>query len=166
MQMKQIIGILAIIGAIIMMIGVFVSWMDVDILVGKESYSGWKFLTDFDADGFKDIMLKYAPLMCLIAGILTILIFIANFVSQLKVKYLPVISLIVTILALIFTIIGLLDINDLGGLIGAVTKAGIGIYICIIGCILAIIAPIIALIKREDVVGAYAGAINDATGKE
>jgi amino acid transporter len=172
MQKKQIIGILAIIGALIAIIGVFLPWETVKIVAAgygeTTSASGWDFVTDFDADGIKDVLTKYAPVLCIIGGILTLIIFLLNFVQSVKVnKYIPVISLIVMILALIFCIVAVIDINDnTGSLLGVTVSIGYGLWICLIGVILAIISPIIALIKREDPVAAYTGAISDATGKE
>lgn len=172
MQKKQIIGILAIIGALIAIIGVFLPWETVSAVVpgysDSTSASGWDFLTNGDPDGIKDVLTKYAPVLCIIGGILTLIIFLLNFVQSVKVnKYIPVISLIVMILALIFCIVAVVNINDeTGSMLGVTVSIGYGLWICLIGVILAVISPIIALIKREDPVAAYTGAIDDATGKE
>jgi len=172
MQMKQIIGILAIIGAIIAIIGVFLPWETLSVVVAgygdSTSVSGWKFLTEFDADGIKDVLTKYAPVLCIIGGVLTLIIFIMNFIESVKInKYVPLISMIVMILALVFCIVAVIDINDdTGSLLGVTVSIGYGLWICLIGVILAVITPIIALIKREDPAAAYQSTINDATGKD
>jgi len=172
MQKKQIIGILAIIGAIIAIIGVFLPWETVTAVVAgyseSTSASGWKFLTEFDTDGIKDVLTKYAPVLCIIGGALTLIIFIMNFVQTVKInKFVPLISMIVMILALIFCIVAVVNINDdTGSLLGVTVSIGYGLWVCLIGVILAVISPIIAIIKREDAVAAYEGTISDATGKE
>ena len=168
MQKKQIIGILAIIGAIIALIGVFLPWETIGGYGMSTSASGWDFLTDFDADGFMDILTKYAPILCVIGGILTLIIFIMNFIESVKLnKFVPLISIIIMILAMIFCIVAVVDINDnTGSAVGITVSIGYGLWICLVGTILAVIAPIIAIIKREDAVAAYEGTISDATGKE
>ena len=166
--MKQIIGILAIIGAIIALIGVFLPWETLSGYGYSTSATGWDFLTESDAEGIKQVLTKYAPILLVIGGILTLIIFALNFVKSVNVnKYVPLISLIVMILALIFTIVAVITINDdTGSAIGVSVSIGYGLWICLVGVILAVISPIIALIKREDPVAAYTGTINDATGKE
>ena len=165
MEMKQIIGILAIIGAILMISGIFLSWYTIDTMLGDTNWSGWELLTEGgDVDGAKQTMTKYAPIPLLIAGILTILIFVANFIDALKMpKFVPAISLIVTIIALVFSVVAIIYINDFtGSAPGVEAKIGIGIILCLVGTILAIIGPILALIKRENPVAAYEASFDHA----
>lgn len=154
------IGILAVIGGILMIIGIFLAWYEVK---GLGSSSGWDFLTnDMGPEGIKETMCVYAAIPLLIAGILTLLLFITNFIDALKLpKFVPLISLIMTIVALVFCIAAVLTIGDQISEYG-IGSYGIGVILCILGTILAIIGPILALIKRENPVAAYESSFDNA----
>ncbi len=143
-----------------MIVGIFLSWVG---FVGHDM-TGWDMLTDYDdPDGAKQVMLKYAAVPLLIAGILTLVIFITNFIDSVKMpKFVPMISLIVTILALIFSIGALLGIKDMDDALLGSLDYGAGIFLCLVGTILAIIGPILALIKRENPVAAYESSFDSA----
>lgn len=76
-------GVIAIIGALLMIIGVFVSWASIDLgsWGGTDSVSGWEIATDDDGDMFS---YNYAPLVALVCGIISLIAMIVPMVLPAK----------------------------------------------------------------------------------
>lgn len=159
-------GIIGIIGAILMIAGVFVSWLDVSMSgLGQtftESYSGidiysGNIISNLDI-GFDDITsYYYAPIVALACGIISI---IATIVSTVYCKgnVGKVMGAIALILAIVALILGFLYYGDvekyqfsesfLG--ISASLTIGYGLWIVIAGAIITVIGGIIDIAKKTD----------------
>lgn len=151
----NILGIVALVGALLMIIGVFVTWVTVDITalgmtVSSTDYTGWNVYSD---EMFSDAEYNYAPLVALIAGIVAFFTTILPIVLKKPTanRLLGVISLILGVVALVLMILfnGQMDSIDLIGLASFSVSAGTGLWIAIAGSVLLILGAII------DIAGKY-----------
>ena len=62
----NLLGIVAFVGAILMVVGVFLAWLTVNLGLGETSTSGWNVYTESSGS----LKYTFAPLVCLICGIL------------------------------------------------------------------------------------------------
>ena len=148
-------GILALIGALLMIIGVFVAWITVDVtalghVVSSEDYTGWSIYSD---EMFEDAEYNYAPLVTLIAGIVAF--FTAVIPIALKKpavnRVLGILSLILGVVALVLMILfnGQMDSFVVGGHTVASISAASGFWVSLAGSVLLILGGIV------DIAGKY-----------
>ena len=147
-------GILALIGALLMIIGVFVAWIDVgfDVIITSKttSYTGWEVYSD---EMFEDAEYNYAPLITLIAGIVAF--FTAVIPIALKKpavnRVLGVLSLILGVVALVLMILfnGQMDSISIAGLASFSVSAASGFWVSLAGSVLLILGGIV------DIAGKY-----------
>ncbi len=147
----NILGILALIGAILMIVGVFVSWVSLDIIIlGSEDYSGWQVYSD---EMFSDAEYNYAPLITLVAGIVAFFTAVLPIVLKKPAvnRALGVVSLILGIVALVLMVLfyGQMDSIEIGGYTLASASAGTGLWISLVGAILLVLGAIV------DIAGKY-----------
>lgn len=160
-------GIIGIIGAILMIAGVFVSWLDVSFTLlghsetlsytGMDIYSG-DIIADIDV-GFSEITsYYYAPIVALACGIISI---IATIISTVycKGKVGKIMGAIALILAIVTLVLGFLYYGDVGdyefsGNLGSIASAslsiGYGLWIVIAGAIITVIGGIIDIAKKTE----------------
>lgn len=144
-------GIVALIGAILMIVGVFITWVDVEVVIlGNGSYTGWQVYTD---DTFADADYYYAPLVALIAGIVAFFTAVLPIVLKNATanRILGIVSLILGIVALILMVLFYGTLNDLvifGYKVGSVS-AGTGLWMSLAGSVLLILGAIL------DIAGKY-----------
>ena len=147
-------GILALIGALLMIIGVFVAWVDIGfdaIIMSKTtSYTGWEVYSD---EMFEDAEYNYAPLVALIAGVVAF--FTAVIPIALKNpavnRVLGVLSLILGVVALVLMILfnGQMDSISIAGLASFSVSAAAGFWVSLAGSVLLILGGIV------DIAGKY-----------
>ena len=147
----NILGILALIGAILMIVGVFISWVSLDIIIlGSEDYSGWQVYSD---EMFSDAEYNYAPLITLVAGIVAFFTAVLPIVLKKPAvnRALGVVSLILGIVALVLMVLfyGQMDSIEIGGYTLASASAGTGLWISLVGAILLVLGAIV------DIAGKY-----------
>ena len=147
---SNVLGIVALIGAILMVVGVFLAWVNVEVaILGSTNYSGWQVYTD---DTFKDADYNYAPLVTLIAGIVAIITAIVPIVLKTANigRILGAVSLILGIvsLILIFMFNGTMDSITLYGYTLASTSAGMGLWIALVGSVLLVLGGILDIAKK------------------
>ena len=147
----NILGILALIGAILMIVGVFISWVSLDIIIlGSEDYSGWQVYSD---EMFSDAEYNYAPLVTLVAGIVAFFTAVLPIVLKKPAvnRALGVVSLILGIVALVLMVLfyGQMDSIEIGGYTLASASAGTGLWISLVGAILLVLGAIV------DIAGKY-----------
>lgn len=147
----NILGILALIGAILMIVGVFVTWVSFEAsaigLSKVVDYTGWDIYSDSDAEYF------YAPLVTLIAGIVAFFTAILPIILKNPTvnRMFGVISLILGIVTLVLTILfyGEMDSINIGELASFSTNAGMGLWISLVGAVLLVLGAIV------DIAGKY-----------
>ena len=147
----NILGIVALIGALLMIVGVFVTWANVEVIIlGQEGYTGWQVYSD---EMFEDAEYNYAPLVALITGI------VAFFTAVLPIvlkkpsvnRILGIVSLILGVVALVLMVLfyGQMDSIEIAGYKIASITAGTGLWISLAGSVLLILGAII------DIAGKY-----------
>lgn len=157
MKNNNIVGIVGLLGAVLLIVGVFLTWIDLDFssLLGSasESYSGMDVYSNDDGY-FDDITYGYAPLVALIAGIVALITTIAPmfYHNDGVWKALGVVTLILGIVTVILGFLFRGDVTDgfeIGGLMKASVSVGAGLWVCIAGGILLIIGAIIDIVKKN-----------------
>ena len=149
----NVLGIVALIGALLMIVGVFVAWVNIDIDViltsAKGNYTGWQVYTD---DTFADAKYNYAPLVTLIAGIVAFFTAVLPIVLKNATanRILGIVSLILGVVALILMVLfnGTMDSLDLA-LVSFTASTGVGLWISLAGSVLLILGAIL------DIAGKY-----------
>ena len=150
----NILGILALIGAILMIVGVFVSWVsfEASTLLGSTAYdyTGWQVYSD---DMFSDAEYNYAPLVTLVAGIVAFFTAVLPIVLKKPAvnRMLGVVSLILGIVALVLMVLfyGQMDSISFGSLASLSANAGMGLWISLVGAVLLVLGAIV------DIAGKY-----------
>lgn len=153
---SNIVGIVGLIGAILLIIGVFLTWVDVSVssLFGgvSESYSGWDVYKNDDGL-FDDISYGYAPLVALITGILALITTIVPMFYK-NDKIWKVLGAITLILGIVAVILGFLFNGDVSdgfdyGVVKASVDVGAGLWLSIAGAILLILGAIVDIVKKN-----------------
>lgn len=134
-------GVIAIIGALLMIIGVFLSWYTVSGMGESETASGWEIATD--GDGVFNY--SYAPYVSLVCGIICLIGMIVPMVLPAKNigKGLSILGLILAIVTIIVAALYAsdapsLNLGDLGRM-----GVGAGVWVVIVGAVLTVIGGII-----------------------
>ncbi len=150
MKNMNLLGIIAIIGAVILIVGVFLTWLS----IGDATASGWKVYTDA-----KDSDMKYTfvPLVALICGIISlVLMIVPTFMNVDKFKQINVIlGLIALILAIVVVICGILFYTQSWTAYGVtikltdIYKIGIGFWLVLIGGIITMVGGLMPIIKEK-----------------
>ena len=154
MKNMNLLGIIALVGAVILIVGVFLTWLSVDTGFGTETASGWKVYTDA-----KDSDMKYTfvPLVALICGIISlVLMIVPTFMNVDKFKQINVIlGLIALILAIVVVIFGVLFYTQSWTVLGTtfkltdIYKIGIGFWLVLIGGIITMVGGLMPIVKEK-----------------
>lgn len=151
----NILGIIGLLGAILMIIGVFVSWADISAstVIGgsiQKSYSGW---TIFSGEDFSDFAYNYVPLVALIAGIVAFVTTILPIILHKPMvnRILGIISLILAIVTIILVVLFNGDIAEYQiDILVASAKmtTGIGAWLSLAGAAILAIGGIIDIANK------------------
>ena len=159
----KFLGIIAIIGAILMIVGVFLAWGTYDNLLGETvKVSGMDFFNDKGMEGTK---YTWVPLVALICGIISLLLMILpTFVNVEKFQQINnILGIVALVAALVVIIFGILFITQEftydWGVLGKVTKKfgdfykiGIGFWFTLIGAIITFIGGIMPILKNKGII--------------
>ena len=148
----NILGIIGIVGAILMVVGVFLAWAEINILgVSLGTVTGWEIFSNSDA---KEIVsYTFVPLIALIGGILSIVLMILpTFASIDKYekanKILGIIAIIIAIAVIIFGILFMTQSWDvLGSTISMSSYVQYGFWLTLIGAIITAIGGLMPIAK-------------------
>ena len=165
----NVLGIVGIIGALLMVIGVFLNWLEFSVtipIIGSESwnYTGMDiFNTDIIGEGdnavtFSDITsYSYAPIVALACGVISI---IATIVSTVLCKgnIGKIMGAIALILAIVAIVLGFLFYGDVSGYafsesifgFSASLSIGAGLWVVIAGAIITVIGGILDIAKKTN----------------
>jgi amino acid transporter len=150
MKNMNLLGIIAIIGAVILIVGVFLTWLS----IGDATASGWKVYTD-GSNG--DLKYTYVPLLALICGIISlVLMIVPTFMNVEKFKQINMIlGIIALILAIVVVICGILFYTQSWTALGVtikltdIYKIGIGFWLVLIGGIITMVGGLMPIIKEK-----------------
>ncbi len=150
----NILGIIGIIGAILMIVGVFLAWAELNILGYRlGTMTGWEIYSN--PDMAEIVKYNYVPLVALIGGIVALVIMIiptfAN-VDSLK-KASNILGIITIIISIVVIILGILFLTQSWNVLGqTVTMANyiqFGFWITLIGAIITAIGGIMPIAKNK-----------------
>ncbi len=136
-------------GALIMIVGVFLDWVFVDtVRLGDWHMSGWDLFfnnhVDYGSGKEFDLAYNYAPIIVLVAGILGLISFALPMIKPLGIeRILGLVTIIVCIVAIVFAALFSASLGDYIVFGYKFMYAGTGLTVAIIGGILAIVAPLI-----------------------
>ena len=155
-------GIIGLIGSVLMIAGVFLTWAEMNISIlgfsssvtmsGMDVFNG---TVTIEGQEFTDVEFDYAyaPIVCLVAGVLslitTIIPIVYNKIPTIN-RILGAVSLILAIVALVLAIMfnGQMDAVDFEGLASASVSAGTGVWVCVAGGVLLAIGAIVDIAKK------------------
>ncbi len=152
---NSMIGIIGILGAILMIVGVFLSWMDLTVnmgFIGSEtsSASGWEVFSD---DDYSEVAYNYAPVVALVCGVLALIASAIPTISNGKNG--KVLGIVILILAIVSVIVSALYYSNLGEFdegifgFGASLAAGAGVWVCIAGGAITAISGILDVLVMK-----------------
>ena len=152
-------GIIAIVGAILMVIGVFLTWGTIDLLIQTKSLTGMDFFNkgDYVLDGTK---YTWVPLVSLICGIVALLAMILpTFFNTEQFKQINnILGIVALVLALLIIIFGILFATQSFTYLGTshsftyYYKLGIGYWFVIIGAVITFIGGIMPILKNKGII--------------
>ena len=150
----NILGIIGIVGAILMIVGVFLAWAELNILgVSLGTISGWYIFSNSDAG--KIVSYSFTPLVALIGGILAIVLMViptfANTDTMKKASnILGIISIIIAIAVIVLGILFMTQSWDvLGKSISMMNYIQYGFWLTLIGAIITAIGGIMPIAKNR-----------------
>ena len=153
----NLLGIIAIIGAVLLVVGVFMTWLSNDFA----TYSGWKVFNN--EDGIKDaIKYGYVPILALVCGIISLVLMIVPTVMNVdKFKQInDILGIIALILAIVVIILGLLwytqsiDVVSIFGLkytakLTELYSVGTGFWLTIVGAVITAVGGLMPIVKNK-----------------
>ncbi len=147
----NLLGLVGVLGALLLIIGVFLSWADItgSVLGFSEtkSISGMDIMTNNEYE----FDYSYAPIIALVAGILGVIACILPVVKPLGIeRILGLVSLIVAVVAvvIIYMFSGQMTGFSFEGLASASVSCGIGWTISLVGGVLVILGSIIPVLMK------------------
>ncbi len=150
----NILGIIGIVGAILMIVGVFLAWAELNILgVSLGTISGWDIFSNSDVGSI--VKYTFTPLVALIGGILAIVLMViptfANTETMQKASnILGIISIIIAIAVIVLGILFMTQSWDvLGKNISMMNYIQYGFWLTLIGAIITAIGGIMPIAKNR-----------------
>ncbi len=159
MDMKSInlLGIIGIIGAIILVVGVFLNWLSIDVpLIGTKNFTGMDIYNNKDGV-FDSVNYKYVPLVALICGIISLVLMIVPTVMNTEKFQMinNILGIVALIAALVVVVCGLLFYMQSWTVAGTtfkltdVYKVGIGFWLVLVGGIITLVGGLMPFIKNK-----------------
>jgi len=150
-------GIIGIIGAIILVVGVFLNWCSIEVGSLTTNWTGWDLFGKKNGIGDTNVKYLYVPLLALICGIISIVLMIVPTLMNVdKFKQINnILGIIALILAVVVIITGLLWYMQSWTVFGTtikftdVYKIGIGFWLVLIGAIITMVGGLMPIIKDK-----------------
>lgn len=158
----NLLGIIGIIGAIILVVGVFIGWFSPGETakdLGGEAVTGWDI---FDDGSDSELKYTFVPLVALICGIISlVLMIVPTFMNVDKFKQINnILGLIALILAIVVVICGILFYTQKVDLVFdevSLTKyldsmdyhIGIGFWLVLVGGIITLVGGLMPILKEK-----------------
>ena len=166
MDMKDmnLMGIIALVGAIILIAGVFLGWLTPDYN-DAPTYSGWDIQSDTDHitsgySGYYSLSYTFVPIVALICGIISLALMIMPTIMNTE-KFAQInniLGLVALILALVVVICGILFYTQkVPGILNdrdltAVYNIGIGFWLVLIGGIITLVGGLMPILKNKGII--------------
>ncbi len=158
----NLLGIIAIVGAILLIVGVFVGWLSYTVGFHQCSFSGWDIWSNKNSIGDR-ISYGYTPLLALICGIISLILMILPTIMNVdKFKTInDILGIVALVLAIVVVIVGILwytqTVNSSpSGLLPpttykltAVYSIGAGFWITLFGAIITAVGGLMPIVKNK-----------------
>ncbi len=145
----NLLGIIGLVGAILMVVGVFLEWVDYGVL---GSASGWDVFNNW---GDTEVKYTYVPLVSLICGIISlVLMIVPTFMNVDKFQKINnILGIVALILSLVVVVCGLLFYLQSWGS-GLVTISlsnyiQFGFWIVLVGGIITLVGGLMPIVKNK-----------------
>ena len=138
----NLLGLIGILGALFMVIGVFLTWASLDLYLVKASWTGW----DIYSDGKDVVDYYYVPLISLICGIISlVLMIVPTFMNVDKfAKINNILGIVALILAIATVICSILFMTSNDGI-----SMEIGFWLVLIGGIITVVGGLMPIVKNK-----------------
>ncbi len=156
----NLLGIIAIVGAILLIVGVFVGWLSYTVGIHQCSFSGWDIWSNKNSIGDR-ISYGYTPLLALICGIISLILMILPTIMNVdKFKTInDILGIVALVLAIVVVIVGILwytqTINySPWGIphtckLTAEYSIGAGFWITLFGAIITAVGGLMPIVKNK-----------------
>ena len=140
---SNLFGILAIVGGLLMIVGVFMDWVVFDLgLLGTETISGMEVLDELESDEVS----MYAPMIALVIGVVSLLVGGVSLLGKaddMK-RIMSIATIILAIIVVIFAFMfnGEVSDDDFG-----IVEAGAGLWIALVGGIVSAVGGVLGIVK-------------------
>ena len=135
-------GLVAVLGALFMMIGVFLNWAT----IGGVDYTGWDLYSNVNSiNGVVDN--TFAPLAVLIIGILGFLVCLVPIFKHNTGKMIGALALILSIIGIAVTAMLYMSIGDISVITHSV---GSGLWVALVGEIILLLGSFVDIFKVHD----------------
>ena len=140
---SNLFGILAIVGGLLMIVGVFMDWVVFDLgFLGTETVSGMEVLDELESDEVS----MYAPMIALVIGVVSLLVGGVSLLGKaddMK-RIMSIATIILAIVVVIFAFMfnGELSDDDFG-----IVEAGAGLWIALVGGIVSAVGGVLGIVK-------------------
>ncbi len=140
-------GIIGVIGAIILIVGVFLNWLTFDL--GFLGSTTWNGMDVFNGTHNLNVDFKFVPLLALICGILSLIImFVPTLKNDESFKGINnALGIIVLILSIVVVVFGILFYTQKD--LTTIYTIGIGFWLTIIGGVIAMIGGLMPIVKNK-----------------
>ena len=140
---SNLFGILAIVGGLLMIVGVFMDWVVFDFgFLGTETVSGMEVLDELESDEVS----MYAPMIALVIGVVSLLVGGVSLLGKAD-DMKRIMSIATIILAIIFVIFAFMFNGELSGDDFGIVKAGAGLWIALVGGIVSAVGGVLGIVK-------------------
>ena len=140
---SNLFGILAIVGGLLMIVGVFMDWVVFDLdFLGTETVSGMEVLDELGSDEVS----MYAPMIALVIGVVSLLmggVSLLGKADDMK-RIISIATIILAIIVVIFAFMfnGEFSDDDFG-----IVEAGAGLWIALVGGIVSAVGGVLGIVK-------------------
>ncbi len=155
----NLLGIIALIGAILLIVGVFFDWLSYTV-IAKHSFSGWDIWSD--KESIKNFVgYGYVPLLALICGVISLILMILPVVMNVdRFKTInDILGIVVLILAIIVIVLGIVWYTQTVastplGLKHSVKltdwySVGSGFWLTLVGAIITAVGGLMPIVKNK-----------------
>ena len=173
MKNMNLMGIIALVGAIILIVGVFLGWISAKDVADAKVYSGWDIWSNVDgiqntknfiAFTISGIGYAYIPLVALICGIISLaLMVMPTIMNTEKFEQINnILGIVALILALVVVICGILFYTqsiNVTSLLSGTSKPmtdyfaiGIGFWLTLVGGIITLVGGLMPILKNKGII--------------
>ena len=140
---SNLFGILAIVGGLLMIVGVVMDWVVFDLgFLGTETVSGMEVLDELESDEVS----MYAPMIALVIGVVSLLVGGVSLLGKAD-DMKRIMSIATIILAIVVVIFAFMFNGELSGDDFGIVEAGAGLWIALVGGLVSAVGGVLGIVK-------------------